>query len=224
MTNVDRLSLFSRASSNIGAGLPSMGLTEKINFDLYPDNAATMIDEGLVFKVSVDEMQAVFPGFPFSGYGIKIILFAPRVAGILLGFSFLCGGSFFKRQGAYQPQGGSFTSAAGFFDLSALGGISLPVLAGQTVPGVGFGLVYFVPQIKFNYNGSVTISLTNYSTPSNYQGNEVMFEWAVTALQGSFYVERASGVFQSGTPPGIPVPVDQIDTRFKYTLPDSWFV
>lgn len=224
MPNVDRLSLFSRSSSNIGVGLQNMGMTDKINFDLYPDNAATMIDEGLVFKVLIDDVRALSPGFSFPGLVYKAILFAPRVAGILTGFSLFYGGSFFKQPTTGVVGTAIQTTPAGFFDLSALDGIQLPVPTGKTVPGWSARVLRFVDEITFNYNGSVSLKVNWNSNPETVQGNDkVWFSLSYCGLQGSFYVERAATI-SSWSPLGAYVPLDQIDPAFKNTLPDSWFV
>lgn len=219
MPNVDRLSLFSKSVSNVGSGLQSAGLNEKINFDQYPDNVATMADDGLIFKFMVDDFQATFPGFPFNGVTVKIILFAPRVMGILSGFSFVYFGTFFKQAGSIQSQGGTFVSAPNFFNVASLGGIQLPCGPGQSVPGLGVGSG-ICSGIKFNYNGSVAFTLPAFPSFAA-QGNETLFELHTYPLQGLFYQLNYGRWISSG--PSYQ-PLAQIDPKFRRIFPDSWFV
>lgn len=54
---------------------------KKLNFDQYPDNATTSVNEGFIVKTSVDDVAAVGGPANFQGVSCHICIFIPRLSG-----------------------------------------------------------------------------------------------------------------------------------------------
>lgn len=61
---------------------------KKFDFDQYPDNAATSVDEGFIIKVSNNFADNGGPA-KYQGVSWKYILFRPRIAGVCRSLTFL---------------------------------------------------------------------------------------------------------------------------------------
>lgn len=220
MPNVDRLSLFSKSAFRQGAGINSVGLKDKIDFDQFPDNAASVFDHGIVFKFSADDVQSAFPGYGASGCSVKQILFAPRVCNMLLGFSFIYTLQSYSTVGQYQHPSGTFSTSAGYFDLSSLQGLDLTGGFQSPAPGAkGFSAPFNA--IKFNNDGSVSVDGGNFRVNVNSQNDGFMYFYSLYFF-GEFFAVSRQNYYESTIYHQFFGGVK--DPKYKRIFPDSWFV
>lgn len=124
--NYDRVGILSQKDFPPNDSIINIGPAQMIDFDALPENAVSVINEGIVLKISIDNFSDVFQGFPVPGFGWKAILFAPRFFSMQQGVCFAFFRSHLQAEATVQQFTFSRSSQPGFIDLSAMEGVPLP--------------------------------------------------------------------------------------------------
>lgn len=246
MVDVDRLSLLTKTSPANLQGASSIGVSDKINFDAYPDNVVSMTPFGLIFKISIDDMSATFQGFPVANMGLKLILFAPRMFRIHQGFCFVYARASIGGQTTYQETSAQtvWNSSGYHLDMSSIQGIALQTYAAYQVGFSNFPatpVLLSSPQggssaspffegrlsLTINNDGSLVLTKTqrNVTTPSKTAHPCVgisMASFWVPAFFHIAFMDSTVGSFEPLCTAAQDAP--SLGNYYKNVYPDSWFV
>lgn len=125
----------------------------KFDFDQYPDNKATSVDEGLIIKTSVSDIAAESGTAVYPGVSLKFCVFIPRLGGV-------CSAAYIKLGVLKVSQNISPTTVQNLtwnknFDLQPYRDEFL-----LTTTNYSF---YFTPTVFFDQAGNTTGSLGSWS-------------------------------------------------------------
>lgn len=212
----------------------------KFNFDQYPDNAATSVDEGFILKTSVSDVATESNSQTFTGVSFKTCLFIPRIGGVCVGPMIVVGKVKISQNIPVNNNAVNLTWNKNF-DLQAYRNE-----LGLSDTGVIFS---FVPHVFFDQLGATIASLGSINLQWAMNGTDAQFKLGIPRITREVFPCSSYGfIFKSWQFLGCPLGISQgplrnlaittgdlkeghslcvasdadLPSRVKQMYPDSW--
>lgn len=181
----------------------------KFDFDQYPDNATTSVDEGFIIKTSISDIATESNSQTFAGVSLKFCLFIPRIADACTGPIF-CMAKVKFSQNVPVTNNGVFTWNKNF-DMQAYQNEF-----GLSDTGLFFN---FQPYVFFDQAGTVTGLLGSVNLWWQMTGTDAQFKLALPRAAREIFPCSSYGlILKSWHPLGFPLGIVNDGPLYRFDI------